>query len=90
MKCLLYEPEETPDGIVPFSPGRIGAPPVFVICSQWAQALDSISEKEVLNAMLVFVMGLLHIWKQDKLELRQRMETNRTLEKKVKNLDRED
>ncbi|OIW16463.1 hypothetical protein TanjilG_19179 [Lupinus angustifolius] len=24
LKCLMYEPEETPDGIVPFSPGRIG------------------------------------------------------------------
>ncbi|OWM84006.1 hypothetical protein CDL15_Pgr004437 [Punica granatum] len=90
LKCLLYEPEETPDGIAPFSPGRIGAPPVFVICNQWTQALERISEKEVLNAMRDFVMGLLHIWKQDKLEMRQRMEANKDLEKKVKNLDRED
>ncbi|KAK4793863.1 hypothetical protein SAY86_011857 [Trapa natans] len=89
-KCLSYEPEETADGIPPFSPSRMGAPPVFVICNQWVQALERISEREVLNAMRVFVMDLLHIWKQDKLEMRQRMEANKDLEKKVKDLDRED
>ncbi|RWR78643.1 DUF632 domain-containing protein/DUF630 domain-containing protein [Cinnamomum micranthum f. kanehirae] len=33
LKCLLQEPEETPDGIVPFSPSRVGAPPIFIICN---------------------------------------------------------
>ncbi|XP_047313399.1 protein ALTERED PHOSPHATE STARVATION RESPONSE 1-like isoform X2 [Impatiens glandulifera] len=51
MKCILYVPEETPDGIVPFSPGRIGAPSIFVICFQWAQAMERISEKEVVDSM---------------------------------------
>ncbi|EPS71479.1 hypothetical protein M569_03285, partial [Genlisea aurea] len=42
LKCLLYIPEEedTPDGPAPFSPGRLGAPPIFVICHQWSQSLD--------------------------------------------------
>ncbi|KAL5562388.1 hypothetical protein UlMin_032135 [Ulmus minor] len=89
-KCLLYEPEDTPDGPVPFSPGRIGAPPVFVICHQWSQAIDRISEKEVVDTMRVFTMSVLQIWEQDKQELRQRMMANKDLERKVRNLDRDD
>ncbi|XP_057495200.1 protein ALTERED PHOSPHATE STARVATION RESPONSE 1-like isoform X1 [Actinidia eriantha] len=90
LKCLLYVPEETPDGIVPFSPSRIGAPPVFVICNQWSQALDIISEKEVVDSMRDFATSVLQLWERDKLEMRQRMMTNKGMEKKVKNLERED
>ncbi|CAN1770768.1 Protein ROLLING AND ERECT LEAF 2 [Linum perenne] len=90
VKCLLYEPEETPDGVAPFSPGRMGAPPVFVICNQWAQAIDRISEKEVVESMRVFASTVFKLWEQDKEEIRSRMVTNRDLERKVKNLDRED
>ncbi|KAF5443723.1 hypothetical protein F2P56_036258 [Juglans regia] len=88
LKCLLYEPEETVDGVAPFSPSRIGAPPVFVICNQWSQALERISEKEVEDSLRVFVI---QIWEQDKVEMRQRMMmANKDPERKVKNLDRED
>uniref|UniRef100_A0A1J3HL73 DUF632 domain-containing protein n=1 Tax=Noccaea caerulescens TaxID=107243 RepID=A0A1J3HL73_NOCCA len=73
MKCLFYEPEETPDGVVPFSPGRIGAPMIFVICNQWEQAMDRISEKEVIEAMRRFTRSVLHLWEQDRLETRERM-----------------
>ncbi|KAI4297849.1 hypothetical protein L6164_037713 [Bauhinia variegata] len=90
LKCLLYEPEETPDGIVPFSPGRIGAPPIFVICNQWSQALERVSEKEVVDSMHVFTMSVLQIWEQDRLELHQLMTVNKDLERKVRNVDRED
>ncbi|PON66211.1 hypothetical protein PanWU01x14_110770 [Parasponia andersonii] len=90
VKCLLYEPEETADGIVPFSPGRMGAPPVFVICHQWSQAMDSLSEKEVVESIRVFAMSVLHIWEQDKHEMRQRMMANKDLERKVRNMDKED
>ena len=90
LKCLLYEPEETSDGIVPFSPGRIGAPQIFVICNQWSQALDRISEKEVVDTMHVFTMSVLHIWEQDKLELHQQLIQNKDLERKVRNIDRDD
>ena len=90
VKCLLYEPEETPDGIVPFSPGRMGAPPVFVICNQWAQAMERISGKEVVDAMRIFAMSVFQLWEHEKLEMRQRLVTNKDLEKKARNLDRED
>ncbi|KAJ7965542.1 Protein of unknown function (DUF630 and DUF632) [Quillaja saponaria] len=35
MRCLLNEPEETPDGVAPFSPSRMRAPPIFIICNDW-------------------------------------------------------
>ncbi|KAJ0241890.1 DNA-directed RNA polymerase subunit beta [Hirschfeldia incana] len=73
MKCLIYEPEETPDGIVPFSPGRLGAPVIFVICNQWEQALDRISEKDVVEAMRRFTTSVGHLWEQDRLETLERM-----------------
>ncbi|KAL8521225.1 hypothetical protein ACS0TY_011676 [Phlomoides rotata] len=89
MKCLLYVPEETADGVVPFSPGRIGAPPVFVVCNQWWQSLERISEKEVVECMRDFASNILHLWDQDKAMLRQKMLANKD-ERKIKNLDKED
>ncbi|KAL3624351.1 hypothetical protein CASFOL_033167 [Castilleja foliolosa] len=89
MKCLLYVPEETADGIVPFSPGRIGAPPVFVACNQWWQSLERISEKEVLDSMRDFASNVLQLWDRDKAEMRQRMLANKD-ERKIKSLDKED
>lgn len=83
LKCLLYEPEETPDGIVPFSPGRIGAPQIFVICNQWSQALDRISEKEVVDSMHVFTMSVLQIWEQDKLEMHRQVMQNKDLDRRA-------
>ncbi|OIS99679.1 PREDICTED: uncharacterized protein LOC109231270 [Nicotiana attenuata] len=90
MKCLLYVPEETPDGRVPFSPGRIGAPPIFVICNQWSQTIEGVSEKEVIDCMRDFATNVLQLWERDKLEMRQRMMVNKDMERKVKNLERED
>ncbi|CAA7016602.1 unnamed protein product [Microthlaspi erraticum] len=87
MKCLLYEPEETADGIAPFSPGRIGAPPIFVICNQWSQALDRISEKEVIEAMRSFTTSVLQLWEQDRLETTMMGHGD---EKRVRNMDREE
>ncbi|XP_047940625.1 protein ALTERED PHOSPHATE STARVATION RESPONSE 1 [Salvia hispanica] len=89
MKCLLYVPEETADGVVPFSPGRIGAPPVFVVCNQWWQSLERISETEVIGSMRDFASTVLHLWDQDKAEMRQRMLANKD-DRKVKSLDKED
>ncbi|XP_059631797.1 nitrate regulatory gene2 protein isoform X2 [Cornus florida] len=63
--CLFYEPEETPDGVVPFSPGRIGAPPIFVICNDWSQAMESISERGVANAVNKFASTLQQSWERE-------------------------
>ncbi|KAF7841605.1 nitrate regulatory gene2 protein-like [Senna tora] len=83
-KCLLYEPEETPDGtVVPSSPGSIGAPPIFVICNKWSQAMEQMSEKEVIDSMQVFAMSVLQIWEQDRLEMHQQVTTNRYPERNI-------
>lgn len=89
-KCLLYEPEETADGIVPFSPSRLGAPPVFVICNQWSQAMERISEREVVDAMRTFTMSVHQLSERHSMEFRQRMLTNKDMERKVKELEREE
>ncbi|XP_044475573.1 nitrate regulatory gene2 protein [Mangifera indica] len=73
LRCLLYEPEETPDGQVPFSPSRIGAPSIFVICNDWYQAMDRISEKEVTGAMSGFASTLHQLWERQDEEQRRRI-----------------
>lgn len=93
LKCIFIEQEETADGVAPFSPGRAGAPPVFVICHQWDQSMERISEtseKELIDSMRVFAMMVLHFRERDKGELRQRMAANRDMERKVKNMEKED
>nr|GEV44759.1 nitrate regulatory gene2 protein-like [Tanacetum cinerariifolium] len=90
LKCLLHIPEETDDGPVPFSPSRIGAPTIFIICNQWAQAIDRISDKEVVNSMRDFVRVVLQLWDRDKQEMRRRFAMHKNMESKVKSLDRED
>ncbi|PPD89352.1 hypothetical protein GOBAR_DD13716 [Gossypium barbadense] len=90
LKCLYYEPEVTDDGIAPFSPSRVGAPPIFVICNQWSQTMDRISEREVVNSMRIFAMSLFQLWEHDKSEMHRRMMTNKDLERRGMNLDRED
>ncbi|XP_057490552.1 nitrate regulatory gene2 protein-like [Actinidia eriantha] len=73
LRCLFHEPEETPDGIVPFSPGRIGAPPIFVISNDWFQAMETISETGVANAMRNFASNLRELWDKQDEEQRQRL-----------------
>lgn len=88
--CLHYEPEETADGIPPYSPGRIGAPPVFVIFNCWSQALDMVSEKEILEIMLSSVASIRQLWQQNNVELRQKMIFNRDMERLFKMREREE
>ncbi|XP_009618354.1 nitrate regulatory gene2 protein [Nicotiana tomentosiformis] len=73
LRCLKYELEETPDGPVPFSPGRLGAPPVFVICNDWSQAMEAISETRVAIAMNSFATSLRQLWERQDEEQRQRI-----------------
>ncbi|XP_024452011.2 nitrate regulatory gene2 protein isoform X1 [Populus trichocarpa] len=74
LRCLHQEPEVTADGIVPFSPSRIGAPPIFVICNDWYQGIVRISEQEgVENAMLGFTSSLHQLWERQDEEQRQRI-----------------
>lgn len=89
LKSLLYEPEETSDGIAPFCPGRIGAPPVFVACNQWSQALEKNSEKEVLDSMRDFATSVFQLWERDKSEMGQRMMGRNDIEREDKKIHKE-
>lgn len=69
-RCLNHEPEVTPDGIVPFSPGRIGAPPIYVICHDWHQAMEIMKEEGVANSMQHFASNLRQLWERQDEEQR--------------------
>lgn len=49
-KGIDYVPEVTDDGTPPFSPGRLGAPPIFIICNNWATGIARIPESGVVYA----------------------------------------
>lgn len=89
LKCLLQEQEETPDGPAPFSPSRIGAPPIFVICNDWYHAIVRISEKEVCGAMSGFASTLHQLWEKQDEEQRQRIKAeylSKDFEKQLRTL----
>lgn len=73
LQCLQYEPEETPDGPRPYSPGRLQAPPIFIICNDWHQAMENITEAKVANAMNAFATTLHQLWEKQDEEMRQRI-----------------
>ncbi|CAH8354573.1 unnamed protein product [Eruca vesicaria subsp. sativa] len=72
-RCLHYEPESTEDGVAPFSPSRVGAPHVFVICKDWQEAMQRISGDNVTNAMEGFATSLHELWERQDEEQRQRV-----------------
>ncbi|EXB56345.1 hypothetical protein L484_024887 [Morus notabilis] len=90
VRCLLYEPEETPDGLIPFSPGRLGAPPVFVILNHWSHAMDTLSEAEVIGAIQGFLAAIDLLLKEHNVDLQQIVIADKEIEKKVKILEREE
>ncbi|KVH46568.1 protein of unknown function DUF630 [Cynara cardunculus var. scolymus] len=56
--CIDHEPEVTIDGEIPYSPGRIGAPPIFVICNDWHREISGISQDRVSKAIHGFASNL--------------------------------
>ncbi|CAO2177304.1 unnamed protein product [Urochloa humidicola] len=63
-KGIEYVPEVTDDGIPPFSPGRLGAPPIFSIYNNWAISIGRISEAEVVAAMKALASNVLGLWEK--------------------------
>ncbi|KAK1684744.1 hypothetical protein QYE76_045592 [Lolium multiflorum] len=82
--CLSYEPGTAPT----YSPGKIGAPLIFVICNRWSQAMDQISEKDVVNAMQALVSSVRHLWEPQNLDPSERIVAVREREKWTKMLER--
>ncbi|XP_020216295.1 nitrate regulatory gene2 protein [Cajanus cajan] len=90
VRCLPYEPEELLDGTPPFSPARIGAPPVFVICNKWSRAMDILSEKDVIEAINGFMLKVNELLEKHISDLQQNLTLDKELERKVKMLEREE
>ncbi|KAF4386251.1 hypothetical protein G4B88_003468 [Cannabis sativa] len=89
LRCLLHEPEETADGIAPFSPSRMGAPAIFVICNDWFQAMERISEQKVSKAMNEFAGTLRQLWERQDEEQRQRIKAeflSKDVDKRLRHL----
>ncbi|CAO2043344.1 unnamed protein product [Urochloa humidicola] len=86
--CLNYESEDDATRAPSYSPGSIGAPLVFVICNKWSQAMDRISEKDVVNTMQALVSSVRHLWEQQHLEQSEQTIATREREKWVKILER--
>lgn len=67
LKCLMHEPDETEEQGL--SPGRMGAPRVFVICNyRWKQALEKISEKEVVESIYGLSRTVVGKWEKERIE----------------------
>jgi len=89
-KGVDYVPEETEDGAPPFSPGRLGAPPIFVICNNWAASVARISEKEVVEAMQAFASKVLNLWERHRSEQQQGMMANKGMDRDLRVMERDE
>lgn len=87
---VIYVPEETEDGAPPFSPGRLGGPPIFVICNNWAASVDMISEKEVVEAMQAFASNILNLWERHRSEQRQGLMANKGMDRDLRLMERDE
>ncbi|KAL2638257.1 hypothetical protein AAZV13_06G105100 [Glycine max] len=92
IRCLPNEPEETADGIAPFSPSQLDAPPVFIICNDWNHAMSRISETGVAEAMHEFALKLHELWEKQDEAQRQRIKAEylrKDFEKQLRTLHTE-
>ncbi|XP_062191363.1 protein ALTERED PHOSPHATE STARVATION RESPONSE 1-like [Phragmites australis] len=89
-KGIEYVPEVTDDGVPPFSPGRLGAPPIFIICNNWAISMGRISEKEVADTMQAFASDVLRLWERHMSEWRQGVLANKDTDRDLRSMERED
>ncbi|KAK2446600.1 hypothetical protein QL285_017384 [Trifolium repens] len=85
VRCLMYEPEE-----ISYDSTPLGAPPVFVICNKWSRAVDNISEMNVIEAVNGFTLRVNELLEKHILELQKNSTLDKELEKKVKNLERQE
>ncbi|XP_037474206.1 protein ALTERED PHOSPHATE STARVATION RESPONSE 1-like [Triticum dicoccoides] len=76
LKWLPQEKEETSDGIAPFSPGRLGAPGVFITANDWCQTMKRIPEGAVVDAMEAFAVNVHILWERQDEAHQQKMKTD--------------
>ncbi|CAD5182868.1 unnamed protein product [Musa acuminata subsp. malaccensis] len=92
LKWLLQEREETPDGVAPFSPSRIGAPGAFIIANDWYHNMDAICEAEVIDSMQTFAINIHRLWETQDEEQRQKLKADylsRDFARRLRSLQKE-
>jgi Protein of unknown function (DUF632) len=76
---LNYEPEITEDGPAPFSPGRLGLSPIFIILNNWSEIIHNFSEAGAVQAINSLYNGVVQLWEKQKLETHQILAANKDL-----------
>ncbi|GAV73982.1 DUF632 domain-containing protein/DUF630 domain-containing protein [Cephalotus follicularis] len=61
--CILHPPERSKSRR-PFSPRRVLAPPIFVLCRDWSAGFKSLPSEELSNATKNFLSDLHHLMDQ--------------------------
>ncbi|GJM88635.1 hypothetical protein PR202_ga04720 [Eleusine coracana subsp. coracana] len=88
----ILEKEETADGVAPFSPGRLGAPAVFITANDWCQAMNRIPEGTVVGAMEAFAVNVHILWERQDEEQQEKLKAeylSRDFAKRLKSLQKE-
>ncbi|XBI68778.1 hypothetical protein VPH35_047932 [Triticum aestivum] len=73
--------QDAPDGAPPFSPGKLGARPIFVVSNDWFRAIDLVPKSDALKSIDYFYK-LVH-------ELRKRQEDEDRQKRKVDHASRD-
>lgn len=58
LKCINLQEFCTRGKPTPFSPHRVGAPPVVIICNDWSLAFENLKEVEVVEKIKTLVVNL--------------------------------
>lgn len=84
LKCIIQEPEGSLKERIPFSPRRLGAPPIFSICKDWSLAFDTLPEMGVVHAIESFAADMRTLLGHQDEEQRQKWKADRV----AKDLDK--
>lgn len=89
LRCILRGSEDSHDGLVSFSPQRIGPSPLFGVVSQWSEVLDKLPDKVVIEAIDRFLMSLSQLLGLHNLDAQQRIIADKEMERKMLILEKE-
>ncbi|KAG6500426.1 protein ROLLING AND ERECT LEAF 2-like [Zingiber officinale] len=91
LKWIHQEREETPDGVAPFSPSRIGAPDAVIITNDWHHIVG-VSVDEVIVSMRTFAVNVHKLWETQNEEQQQKLRAenlSKDFARRVKSLQKE-
>ncbi|KAL2906006.1 Nitrate regulatory gene2 protein [Bienertia sinuspersici] len=72
--CILQPRERTRGSRRPFSPRRVVAPPIFVLCRDWSAGIKALPSEEVSDAIKNFLSDLQQLMKQQQ-QIEEKKET---------------